>query len=394
MKLPNLKIQKNHARHEGGLVPRSFSEGGHDYILLFILMALLSIGFIMVFSASPTLGLRFGDSFYYLRRHIIYLLVGFVALTFGLRIDYRYLKRWSTLAVFGIIVLLFVVFIPGVGRSVGGAVRWIDIPFLSFQPSEIAKIVIVLFLSSVFSSWHGGRGTLPKVLFIALIPVLVIAFLVLKQPDLGTTLVIVGTTFIMLAIAGMGLKFLLAIGAGGGGLLLILILTSAYRLKRIIAFLNPWRAPFDIGFHIIQSLLAIGSGGLFGLGLGWSKQKFFYLPQHYTDFIFSILSEELGFLGAFGVIILFILFIIRGIRIARFAGDEFGTLLAGGIISWIALQVIINLYVVTGMFPTTGIPLPFISFGGTSLIVTLYAVGILLNISKTASMPNVTNEKA
>jgi cell division protein FtsW len=357
--------------------------GRPDYILLFVLMALLSVGFIMVFSASPTLGLKLGDSFYYLRRHFLYLLIGFAAMAVGLRVDYHYLKKWSTPAMFGAILLLFALYIPGLGRTIGGAVRWLDLTIISFQPSELAKIVVILFLASLFSSWHGERGTMPKVLLVALAPVLLVAFLVLKQPDLGTTLVIIGTTFFMLFIAGVGHKLLLSIAFGGAGLTALLIFNSAYRLRRISAFFDPWRAPFDVGFHIIQSLLAIGSGGIFGLGLGASKQKFFYLPQHYTDFIFSILSEELGFLGAFGVVFLFVLFVIRGIRIARFAKDDFGVLLAGGIVSWIALQAVINLYVVTGLFPTTGIPLPFISFGGTALVVTLYSAGVLLNISKT-----------
>jgi len=354
-----------------------------DYVLLFILLALLSIGFVMVFSSSPTLALRFGDSYMYLRRHIFHLAIGFVALIFGLQVDYQNLKKWAVPSLFAVFVMLFLIFIPGIGRSIGGAVRWIDLSFVSFQPSEISKMVVVLFLAFIFSSWHGRRDTLLRILLVALAPIVLIALLILKQPDLGTMLVIIGTTFVMLFIAGIDWRYLAFLGATGAGAIAVLSVTTAYRFRRMVAFFNPWESPQDVGFHIIQSLLAIGSGGLFGLGLGASKQKFFYLPQHYTDFIYSILSEELGFLGAFGVIVLFVLFIIRGIRIARFTRDEFGMLLAGGIVAWIGIQAMINLFVVTGLFPTTGIPLPFISFGGTALVVSLYAVGVLLNISRT-----------
>jgi len=355
--------------------------GRPDYILMFILMALLSAGLIMVFSASPTLGMQLGDSLYYLKRHVINLIIGAVALFVGFRIDYHVLLKWAPFGLCAAVLLLLVIFIPGIGRSVGGAVRWVDLSLLSFQPSEIAKLIVVIYLASSFASSNGEN--LPKLLFWALAPVLAIAYLVLKQPDLGTTLVIAATTFVMLYLAGLQAKYLSVMIVAGVCAFAALSLTSAYRLRRMAAFLNPWKDPLNIGFHIVQSLLAIGSGGLLGLGLGASKQKFFYLPQQYTDFIFSILCEEMGFFGAAGVIILFVMFIIRGMRIARLARDEFGRLLAGGIVSWIAVQALLNLFVVTGMFPVTGIPLPFISFGGTALVVTLYAVGVLLNISTT-----------
>jgi len=357
---------------------------GTDFIFLFVVMALVSVGLVMIFSASPTLGLRLGDSYHYLKRHVAHLAIGMAALLLGMGLDYHYLKKYATPVLLAVTAMLFMVFIPGLGRSVGGAVRWIDVFGFSFQPSEIAKMAIVIYLASVFSSWKAAGREALKIILVALIPVIFISFLVLKQPDLGTTLVMGGTAFIMLFLAGVPWAYLLTLGGLSGAMLVILSLTSGYRMRRIIAFFDPWGSPHTIGFHIIQSLLAIGSGGLFGLGLRGSRQKFFYLPQHYTDFIFSILSEELGFLGALGVVVLFIIFTIRGIRIARFARDEFGCLLAGGIVSWIALQSIINLYVVTGLFPTTGIPLPFISFGGTSLIVTLFAVGVLLNIGRRA----------
>ncbi len=356
--------------------------GAPDYILLFILFALLSVGFLMVFSTSPTLGMRAGDIYLYLRRHIFYLVIGLSALVFGLRTDYHQLKKAAPFVLSGVFVLLFLLFLPGIGRTVGGSVRWIDISILAFQPSEIAKFAVVLYLAAVLSSWNGLKSEALKIFLIAIVPVFALSLLILKQPDLGTTIVVLGATFALLFISNFDLSYLAAIGVAGLAGVAALSLTSAYRFKRILAFLNPWSSPLDVGFQIIQSLYAVGSGGIFGLGLGGSRQKFFYLPQNYTDFIFSIISEELGFLGACGVIILLLMFIARGIRIAKLSRDNFGALLAGGIVSWIAIQSVMNIYVVTGVFPTTGIPLPFISFGGTALVVTLYSVGVLLNISK------------
>lgn len=388
MKLIDLKkFKETYLDQRADEAPPAFAAGSPDYVLLFIIIALVAAGLIMVFSASPSLGMQTGDSLYYLKKHIMSLLIGFAAMVLGLRMNYAYLKKWAPLCLLGITLLLSAVFIPGFGRSAGGAVRWLYISVLSFQPSEIAKMIVVIFLASVLSSYDRERESALKILSLALFPVALIAVLVLNQPDLGTTIVIIATTFIMLFVGGINPRYLWGMAIAGAAGVAALSVTSAYRFKRLLAFLDPWEQPRGMGFHIIQSLLAIGSGGLFGTGLGGSRQKFFYLPQHYTDFIFSILSEELGFFGAAGVVILFVLFVIRGIRIARFADNAFGSYLAAGIVSWIGLQAMINLCVVTGMLPTTGIPLPFISFGGTSLVITLYSMGVLLNISKSAAMP-------
>jgi len=382
------KIRDEYIRQNGVPDEPDFSSGRPDYILLFIILALLSVGVIMVFSASPTLGMRTGNGLYYLiERHILSIIIGFAAMVVGLRVNYLYLKKWAGISIVATILLLMALFVPSLGRSAGGAARWLDISLLSFQPSEIAKIIVVIFLAAVFSSYREDKDDILKTLFLALVPVMAIALLVLKQPDLGTTLVIIDTTFILLFVKGIDGRILWGMAAAGMTGIAVLSLTSAYRFKRLIAFLDPWKQRQGAGFHIIQSLLAIGSGGLFGVGLGASRQKFFYLPQQYTDFIFSILCEELGLIGGLGVVILFALFVIRGIRIARFSNDPFGQFLAAGIVSWIGLQAMINIYVVTGLLPTTGIPLPFISFGGTSIVVTLYATGVLLNISKSSAMP-------
>jgi len=344
---------------------------------LFIVVALLSIGLLMVFSASPTMAMRLGDSYYYLKRHILALVVAFMALYTGLKMDYNILKNWS-IYIFSIALLfLLIVFIPGVGLGISGASRWIYFGLFSFQPAELAKIALIIFLAKELSS-----RPLPRAIWPCLGATLALLLLVIKEPDVGTALIIAMIAFAVLYIAGTPVKyFILLLAASLSGLLMI-SLTSAYRLKRLLAYINPWADPRGIGFHIIQSLIAVGSGGMFGLGLGGSKQKFFYLPQNYTDFIFAIFCEEMGLIGAVGIILLFFIFTARGIRIVRSAPDAFSMLLSGGIVSWIGLQAILNIGVVLGILPTTGIPLPFISYGGTSLIVTLFSVGILLNISQ------------
>ena len=352
-----------------------------DYIFLFTVLALSAMGLIMVFSASPTMALKLGDSYYYLKRHIFYLLLGFSALYFGVRVDLEILKKWSVPILVSSILLLLLVYIPGVGKRISGALRWIDLAIFSFQPSELIKFTLVLFLATVLSKMGEKikdffRGLLPLLILLGLVSALII-----MQPDLGTAISIAGTTFIMFFCAGTRALHLVLLGGAGIAGVIGLSLSSAYRVRRMIAFLNPWKDPQGAGFHILQSLLAIGSGGLFGLGLGASRQKFFYLPQQFTDFIFAILCEELGFVGGLGIIILFIIFAARGFRIAFTAPDSFSFLLASGLVSWLTLQALINIMVVVGLLPTTGIPLPFISYGGTATIVSLFSAGILLNIS-------------
>ena len=348
-----------------------------DYILLFIVAALLSIGLLMVFSATPTMAMRIGDSYYFLKRHLLSLLAGSIALYAGFKMDYNLLKNWSGYIIGISLLLLLIVFIPGAGIGIGGASRWIYFGFFSFQPAELAKIALIVFLAKELSSKPLNQSIWPS-----LGATLASLLLIIKEPDVGTSVIIAVTAFAVFYLAGTPIKhFIMVIIAALFGLLII-SLTSAYRLKRLLAFINPWGDPRGIGFHIIQSLIAVGSGGIFGLGLGGSKQKFFYLPQNYTDFIFAIFCEEVGFIGAVGVILLFFLFVARGIRTVRGAPDDFSMLLSGGIVSWIGFQAMLNISVVLGIIPTTGIPLPLISYGGTSIVATLFSVGILLNISQ------------
>jgi len=353
-----------------------------DYLFLFSVLALSSIGLIMVFSASPTMALKHGDAFYYIKRHLFYLALGLLALFYSLRLDLDNLKNKATPLLIVSVLLLFSVFIPGVGRKVLGASRWIDLGLLSFQPSEIIKFSMVLFMARWLSDKKGQvqdllKGIVPPFLWLGLISILII-----KQPDMGTAIVLCSTVFAMLFFAGANLRHLLFFGLLGVGGAVALSLTATYRMRRLLAYLDPWQDPQGIGFHIIQSLLAVGSGGIFGLGLGASRQKFFYLPQQFTDFIFAILCEELGFIGGVGVVVLFVLFAVRGFRIALSSSDSFKNFLAAGLVSWITLQALINITVVLGLVPTTGIPLPFISYGGTATIINLFAVGVILNVSR------------
>jgi len=336
----------------------------------------------MIFSSSSVMGLKVGDSFYYLKRHILYLMTGFFAFSFALNLDLNKLKK-STFPVLGVsLFLLLLLFVPFFGKSLGGATRWLNFYFFSFQPSELVKFAMILFLASSLSQLKDGIKDFVKGLLPLLVILGVVAGIIIKQPDMGTALSIMATSFLMFFIAGARFVHLFSIFLAGGSAVFVLSFFSAYRLKRLLAFVDPWKDPLGIGFHIIQSLLAVGSGGFFGLGLGNSRQKFYYLPQQYADFIFAVLCEELGFIGAFALIVLFMIFCFRGAKIAAGAKDPFSSLLAFGLISMFFVQTALNIMVVIALIPTTGIPLPFVSYGGTTTIVNLFAVGLLANISR------------
>jgi len=328
------------------------------------------------------MGVKHGDTFYYIKRHIFYLVLGCLSLLYALKLDLENLKK-RAFYVFALSVgLLLLVFIPGVGRNVLGASRWIDLGLLSFQPSELIKLALVLFLAKWLADNQAKisnllLGFLPPLCFLGLA-----ALLIMLQPDMGTTITLAATVFAMLFIAGAEFQHLLGVGGIAAIGALVISVTSPYRLRRLTAFLDPWQDPQGAGFQVIQSLIAVGSGGLMGLGLGASRQKYSYLPQQFTDFIFAILCEELGLIGAITVVSLFIIFVARGFRIAAATRDPFRKYLAAGIVSWLTLQALINIMVVLGMIPTTGIPLPLISYGGTATIINLFAIGLVLNISR------------
>jgi cell division protein FtsW len=353
-----------------------------DFYLLFAVVSLVGLGVVMVFSASLATAYHLHqDSLFFFKRHLLSVFLGLMLLIIGLKIDYYKYKKWTGLILLGTIFLLILVYVPGLGLKVGGSSRWLKLGFFSFQPSELAKLVFILVIAQIISNKKekikDGRG--------GFIPLLAWLFLmvglVVRQPDFGTALIFTVVFFILIFLGGarlshiLGTLFFLAVAGGG------IISRYAYQQRRLLAFLNPWKDPLGSGFHIIQSLLAVGSGGFWGLGLGSGRQKLAYLPLQFTDFIYAIICEELGFVGAVGVILVFVFVAVRGFRIARNAPDSFGMLLAAGITSWLLIQAAINLAVVVGVLPVTGIPLSLISFGGTALLVSLFGVGILLNIS-------------
>jgi len=371
-------------RNTGGKETEPF-----DRLLLFSVFLLLGIGLVMVASAGVAYGnLRFEDGYFFFKRQLFGVGVGVGALFLFQKIQYRF---WKTIAIplfFGAIGLLVLVLIPGMGTTAYGAARWIQLgPIPPFQPSEAMKLALIVY----FAAWFSGKDPMRKTdFFEGVVPFLlmlgVIAFLIMKQPDTGTLGILFVIAMSMFFAAGARLSHIgILIGSGLVGLG-VLVLLAPYRMKRLLVFLNPEHDPSGAGYQIRQALIALGSGGILGVGLGHSKQKFLYLPEPMTDSIFAVLGEELGLIGCVVVISLFLFFAYRGFRIARNAPDEFGRLLAVGIVSWIVFQAFINIFAITGLMPLTGVPLPLISYGGTSLVAILGAVGILLNISKRPTM--------
>lgn len=365
-------------------------ESGHhlDRPLLSALVALLGIGIIMVASAGVVYGkVRFGDDYYFLKQQLLGLGVGVALLFIFQKIHYTVWQRFVLPIFLLALVLLILVFIPGFGTTVYGAARWIQLGPLSFQPSEVMKFSIILYLSA----WLSGKGTVKTAdFFEGLVPFLalisVVGFLIIKQPDTGTLGLIFLISLAIFFASGANITHIFSLFLGGLLFLFVLIKIAPYRMQRFLVFMNPDHDPLGFGYQMSQALLAIGSGGVLGVGLGQSRQKFNYLPEPVTDSIFAVLGEELGLLGTVVVVGLFLFLAWRGARIALRAPDEFGRLLAVGITSWIVFQALINIGAITGLIPLTGIPLPFISYGGTSLAVLLAAMGILLNISKHSTL--------
>lgn len=359
----------------------------YDHVLPLIVLTFVIMGIVMVYSSSSiSASNRFGDSTYFLKRQLCFSAIGFLFMLTAMKIRYQILARLVYPILITSLFLLILVLIPGMGTTIGGSMRWFRLGPLSFQPSEFAKLALVIFLAySLSNKEHKIQsfsiGFLPH-----LIITLFMFSLVLMQPDFGTAMMLLLLFFVLVFVAGCRIRYL----AGFAGITSVgcyfLISSVGYRLDRITAFLNPWDDPTSTGFQIIQSFLAFGSGGLWGTGLGNGKQKLFYLPEPHTDFIFSIIGEELGFIGVILLIILFLFLAYCGIRICLRAPDLFGTYLALGITSLVILHAVINLGVVMGLLPTKGSTLPFISYGGTSLLVNFIGVGILLNISSQLSV--------
>ena len=355
--------------------------GEIDYGIFCALALLLGIGIVMVYSASSFYAMfHENDSTYFLKRQLIWAIIGIIAMSFTMSFDYHKLKKITpVLLACAIPLLIAVFFFP----EVNGAKRWIQLGPLSFQPSEFTKYAVVMFLAFSIDL----KGDKIKSFWEGLVPYLCLsgffAALILAEHNMSIAAIIMIVTFIMLFVAGGQNKHLFGIILPSlFTLAIFFIFSSDYRRERMLNFIDPWKDAADAGYQLIQSFLALGSGGITGLGLGQSRQKILYMPEPHNDFIFSIIGEELGLIGCLFIIALFLIFIWRGIKVAMRARDTYGRLLAVGITSIIAVQAIINIAVVTGSMPVTGVPMPFISCGGTSLVINLMATGILLNISR------------
>lgn len=357
-----------------------------DTLLFAAVVALVGIGLVMIYSASSvTAYAEHLGTAYYLKRQFMWLAVGAILAYGAYRIDYLLLRRFAPYVLLVCVVGLTLAFVPHVGVLVNGAHRWIGYHSTTLQPSEFAKLGLVIFLAA----WLSGRA--PRIdvakltsLIAACAPVVVMAGLILKEPDFGTASLIVMIGLVMLFAAGARIAHLLAIFCVMVPAGALMMMHNVTWRTRIFAFLDPWRDPQNTGFHIIQSLYALGSGGLFGVGLGASREKFFYLPEQYTDFIFSVLGEEWGLIGALIVVALFVVIAFKSVRVALCAREPFGFLLAIGCGAMIVVQAFVNIGVVTSSWPVTGVPLPFVSFGGSALVVDLLAVALILNVGRHA----------
>jgi cell division protein FtsW len=375
--LPGLRLRTGNLRRE---------QHQPDYIILVAVIALVAIGVLMVYSSSAmTSYLQDDDSFKIVGPQVVWAVLGLAAMTVMARVDYRYLRVISVpIYAIALALLVIVVFVPSLNYVVGGSARFLRIgPLPLFHPAELAKLALVVYLAH----WFAKRGTSVRGFWRGTATFLVISVpvvaLILREPDLGTSAVVGLTAFVMFFVAGANLAHLLTLGSAGFVGVMMLVATHPYQLARIRAFLDPWSDPAGKGFHTIQGFMALSLGGLFGAGLGQSRLAGgMFLPNAYNDFIFAIIGEEFGLVGGGLVIILFVLIAYQGIRTALAAPDTFGALLAAGITAWICVQAFINIGVVVGLVPVTGITLPFVSAGGSSLAITLTAVGILLSVSR------------
>lgn len=357
-------------------------KGRMDFTILFVTLVLTAMGVIMVYSASFYEQGLAGDSAYYFRRQLGWAGVGLVLMLFASRIDYKVYAKKPVPLLFLCLGFALLIGVLLFGSQINNTKRWFIIAGVSVQPAEIAKLCLILFMAASLAKNKDIKnfwfGTLPYLIIAA-----AYAGLIILQPNFSTTVTIMVIAVALLIAAGAKFFPLVGLGLlGGGAAATMLIRSASYRMERINTFLDPFADPSGSGYQVIQSLYSLGSGGLFGLGLGQSRQKFLYLPYSEADFIFAIVGEELGFIGAIFIIILFAILCWRGLRIAMMVPDRFGSLLATGIVSIIAIQAIVNIAVVTGAIPATGLPLPFISSGGSSLAIFMTSIGILLNISK------------
>jgi cell division protein FtsW len=347
-----------------------------DKQLFLLIFGLVIFGIVMVYNSSVVSAFQdFGDKYHFTKLQTMWAGIGIIAMLVTAKIPYAWWKHYAKPLLYGTLALLVLVLIPGISDQIYGARRWISISNFTFQPAELAKFSLIIYLASALSS---TKPDIQKTFFTAA----AVLGLIVVEPDLGTTLVLSGASLIIYWASGAPLKHFITLVFGGMLAILGIIFAAPYRAARLKTFFNPTHDPLGQSYHIRQILIALGSGGLTGLGLGQSRQKYAYLPEVTTDSIFAVIGEEIGFLGASFLLIIFLALIAKGIQIASHAPDKFSQLLATGMITWIGLQVIINTAAMVALIPLTGIPLPFISYGGSSLVITLASMGIILNISK------------
>ena len=356
-----------------------------DQLLLAVTLFLVGLGIVMIYSASAIRAQeRFGDPNFFLKKQLVYAVVGLLAMAWAMRRDLRTIQRLTPILFLGSLLLLLLVLVPQVGIRVNGARRWLRLFGLSFQPAELGKLAVILFLASYFARRQDrldsfAEGFLPPLLLTGLM-----AGLIILQPNFGTAAILLFVAGLLFFIGGARIRHLLAAAAAAAPILLFLILRSPHGRMRFLALFDPTRVPAKATYQLDQSYFALGPGGLLGRGLGDSIQKLFFLPEPHTDFIFAIVGEEMGFVGAGLVVLFFGVFLWRGTRAALRAGDPYASYLAMGITGLVVGQAALNMAVVSGLLPTTGVPLPFLSFGGSSLTLTLFGVGVLLNVSRRA----------
>jgi cell division protein FtsW len=354
-----------------------------DFWLIVSLCILLAVSLSMIYSASLLRSQAiYNDKYFILKSQVLWMIVGLVALIIFSNVDYRVYQRYSKFFILAALILMVFVFLPGLGHQVGKAKRWIKVGFVGFQPSELAKVALVIYMADLLTRKKEIMHDFKESFLPALLVLGAFVVLLLLQSNLGTAVFFLLLAFVMFFLAGMGIRQMVAVFLGILPVVIIAVIKESYRLKRIFGYLDPWAYPDTIGYNIIQSWKSFYNGGLFGVGLGQGIQKMWYLPAPHTDFIFAVAGEEAGLLGVLIILFLFGVILVRGMSIAAHASDMFSKLLAAGLTLMICLQAIVNMSVVTGLLPTTGLVLPFLSYGGTALVINMTTIGILLNIHK------------
>jgi cell division protein FtsW len=364
----------------------ALEKGKWDINILLVTLALTCFGVVMIFSASMySSSVELGNEYYYFKEQLVAAIIGIVAMLICSNIHYTFYRRFANLGIIISLLLLIAVFIPGIGVELNDARRWINLGFTLFQPSEVVKLAVILYMAHSLENCKDKIRTFRYGILPYLILAVIIGGLIYLEPNLSTAIVIVCIIFGMMFVAGVNLKYIFILGGIGIAGVIFLMTQVGWRMGRINAMFDPWAYRLEEGWQIIQSLMALGSGGVFGQGLGNGKQKLLFMPEAENDYILAHIGEELGLIGTLLVMFAFMYLLLRGIRVAINTKDRFGSLLASGFMIMIGMQVMINVAVVTNSIPSTGMPLPFLSYGGTSLLANLIAIGILLNISKYAN---------